>query len=222
MENKINYKSLYEIQDRVLDAVFSADNTFYLTGGTCINRFYNEKRYSDDLDFFTGDNNLFREMIAETTQFLEEKNFKKEIIVDSRDFVRLQIDGILKVDFVNDRVFYSGKKNRLESGYRLDNPVNMLANKLTAVIGRDEPKDIIDLFILALCTEFSWTNIVEIASQKSPVDNEILEYRLKTFPLNMLDNLSVVDIDFLDIVKSKYPILINDIISGNENTFFKL
>ena len=47
----INYKVLYELQDKVLDVVFKTENEFYLTGGTCLNRFYTEKRYSDDLDF---------------------------------------------------------------------------------------------------------------------------------------------------------------------------
>ena len=50
-----NYKELYKLQDKVLDVVFSAENIFYLTGGTCLSRFYKEKRYSDDfeLDFNT-------------------------------------------------------------------------------------------------------------------------------------------------------------------------
>lgn len=48
----INYTEIYKLQDRVMDIVFSVENEFYLTGGTCLNRFYHEKRYSDDLDFF--------------------------------------------------------------------------------------------------------------------------------------------------------------------------
>lgn len=47
------YQKLYELQDEVLEVVFSVENIFYLTGGTCLSRFYQEKRYSDDLNFFT-------------------------------------------------------------------------------------------------------------------------------------------------------------------------
>ncbi len=39
MEN-IDYRAVYRIQDRVLKVVFGADTTFYLTGGTCLNRFF--------------------------------------------------------------------------------------------------------------------------------------------------------------------------------------
>jgi len=51
----IDYKTLYDLQDRVLDTVFKTEQVFYLTGGTCLNRFYYEKRYSDDLGFSNDD-----------------------------------------------------------------------------------------------------------------------------------------------------------------------
>ena len=52
MEEKIAYKKLYDLQDRVLGIVFSREHDFYLTGGTALHRFYYNLRYSDDLDFF--------------------------------------------------------------------------------------------------------------------------------------------------------------------------
>jgi len=51
--DSIDYKKLYTLQDEVLKIVFETENEFYLTGGTCLSRFYVAKRYSDDLDFFT-------------------------------------------------------------------------------------------------------------------------------------------------------------------------
>ena len=55
----IDYKELYKLQDRVLKVVFEVENEFYLTGGTCLSRFYVEKRYSDDLDFFTNQSSRY-------------------------------------------------------------------------------------------------------------------------------------------------------------------
>ncbi len=40
----IDYKALYTLQDEVLALVFKVENEFYLTGGTCLSRFYLEKR----------------------------------------------------------------------------------------------------------------------------------------------------------------------------------
>jgi len=56
MENQIDYSKLYQVQNEVLDVVFSDESIFYLTGGTCINRFYSEKIYSEYLDLFTNGN----------------------------------------------------------------------------------------------------------------------------------------------------------------------
>ncbi|MBW1735515.1 MAG: type II toxin-antitoxin system VapC family toxin [Deltaproteobacteria bacterium] len=49
----LNYSALYRVQDQVLKIFFGADTAFYLTGGTCLNRFFFEKRYSADLDLFS-------------------------------------------------------------------------------------------------------------------------------------------------------------------------
>ena len=46
--DSIDYVKLYELQDEVLKLVFSEEQEFYLTGGTCLSRYYQEKRYSDD------------------------------------------------------------------------------------------------------------------------------------------------------------------------------
>lgn len=56
-----DYNLIYTLQNRVLENIFSKETIFYLTGGTCLNRFYYNRRYSDDLDLFTNDNALFRD-----------------------------------------------------------------------------------------------------------------------------------------------------------------
>ena len=37
---RIDYVKLYALQDRVLDKIFSFEHDLYLTGGTCLSRFY--------------------------------------------------------------------------------------------------------------------------------------------------------------------------------------
>jgi predicted nucleotidyltransferase component of viral defense system len=221
MASPIDYKELYKVQDHVLDLLFAEESIFYLTGGTCINRFHSDKRHSDDLDFFTSHNNLFRENIRNIILQINESATALEVVADSKDFVRLVVNNILQVDFVNDRTFYYGKTVKSEKGYVLDNPFNMLGNKISAVVGRDEPKDVFDLFLLSTITEFNWNSITEISRKKELFEPDILEYRLKTFPLSMLDRLVLIDKNFLPAVKAGYDMMINDIISGNENSLFR-
>jgi predicted nucleotidyltransferase component of viral defense system len=99
----IDYIRFYKLQDQVMNFIFSNQDIFYLTGGTCLSRFYQEKRFSDDLDFFTHENDKFSKVLREIKAVLKQKF---EIIEDvtSKDFVRFIVDKVLQVDFVNDRV----------------------------------------------------------------------------------------------------------------------
>ncbi len=206
----IDYKKLYALQDEVLDIVFATEQVFYLTGGTCLSRFYQEKRYSDNLDFFTHSSDDFNRAIREIKIALAKK-YKVEEEVTSKDFIRLKIDNLLQVDFVNDRVMRYKKSVHLENGYIIDNCENILANKLTAVIGRDNPKDIFDIFLLDAFYDFDYVEILKIAHEKVGFNNDDLIIRLKTFPTILLKNILLVDASFLDGFEEKYMLLIEKI-----------
>ena len=190
MELKSYYNKLYKLQDEVLDIVFKNSNEFYLTGGTCLNRFYINARYSDDLDFFTNSSRIFNFEIKRLKVILEEKfNLKAEI--ESKDFVRWKIEN-LKIDFVNDVSKYCSKvvvKNNLI----LDNIENICANKFLAILGRDEAKDVFDLYLIDRYFKPNYKNIVECAKEKAIFNIEDLIYRLKTFPKSWIKKLNLVD-----------------------------
>ena len=205
-----NYKELYKLQDKVLDVVFSAENIFYLTGGTCLSRFYKEKRYSDDLDFFTHDNDIFARVIKEIKQLLND-NFDVLEEVTSKDFIRLKINDLLQVDFVNDRVMRYEKTIVLENGYIIDSYENILANKLTAVIGRDNPKDIFDIYLIDKFYKYDMKIILDIAHQKASFNDDDLIIRLKSFPMNLLKSINLKDKDFLDDFELDFNTIIHKI-----------
>ncbi|MBW2708388.1 MAG: nucleotidyl transferase AbiEii/AbiGii toxin family protein, partial [Deltaproteobacteria bacterium] len=52
MSKKYYIRNLYPFQDWVLKLIMNVDDTFYLTGGTALGRYYLEHRYSEDLDLF--------------------------------------------------------------------------------------------------------------------------------------------------------------------------
>jgi predicted nucleotidyltransferase component of viral defense system len=204
----LDYLLLYSIQDHVLEIVSRSDTSFYLTGGTCLNRFYFERRYSADLDLFSNENNIFREDIRFLLDAFQKAPCQYEVLVDTRDFVRLLVRSALKVDFVNDRVYRFGRSCRNPKGIVLDNTVNIAANKICAVLGRDEPKDVFDLYTLYCDAGLDWEIVLSAAGKKCSLDMEILEYRLKSFPLKLVDLLSVVSRTFIDDFKRGYKEMI--------------
>ena len=218
MEKEIDYQKLYTLQDEVLAIVFALENSFYLTGGTALHRFYYNYRYSDDLDFFSYNDTLFGESVNEVIDTLIEKRYALNHTVQSKDFHRLMIDDLLQLDFVNDRVHREGK-SIIINGMRVDNRVNILANKVTAIIGRDEEKDFFDLFSLAQNESFNWKNILEIANKKSLIEKEMLIHRLESFPLVWLKNIKVID--GITITKEMVNELVNDILLEQDNSLKK-
>ena len=199
----INYEELYRLQDSVLDSVFETEELFYLTGGTALSRFYHSKRYSDDLDFFTNDSGRFSFAVKNIVARLQQTHEVAHEI-DMRDFVRLRIDGTLQVDFVNDRVPRYGEPNVLENGYRIDTIENILTNKLTAVLGRDNPKDIFDIYLIDQFHAIEWKKMVDIAHEKMVFLEDDLTVRLRSFPHHLLGQIRLMDKDFLSNFADKY------------------
>ncbi len=210
----IDYKKLYELQDEVLTTVFEAENEFYLTGGTCLARFYIEKRYSDDLDFFTNQSQRYSFAIKKIKLALQKK-FRLTVPVESKNFTRFLINDLLQVDFVNDTAFRYKDIIITPRNYIIDNIENILSNKLTAIIGRDNPKDVFDIYLIWKFYSFSWPEILEAAHQKAGFLDEELIIRLKTFPVELLKPLKITDRTFLN----EFDLEIKKIIDEIEETF---
>ena len=182
----LNYTNIYALQDKVLAAIFSAETTFYLTAGTCLNRFYHNRRYSNDLDLFTNENALFRDDVRILLDALTSASLSYAIQVDTRNFVRLLIQDELQLDLINDRVYRYGKSIHSPLEIVLDNELNICANKLCAIIGRDDPKDMFDLYTIFKKGKLDWKIAITAAAKKCVLDPEVLEYRLSSFPSGKL------------------------------------
>ncbi len=153
----VNYIKIYALQDKVLDVVFRAENIFYLTGGTCLSRFYYPKRYSDDLDFFADASSRYAFAVRTIKKRMLDV-FSLKIEVESKDFTRWRINERLQVDFINEHSPRYGDVIVTPSGYIIDNIENILCNKLTAVVGRDNPKDVFDIYLIWKYHSFSCLN----------------------------------------------------------------
>ena len=201
---------LYVLQDRVLKLIFSLDNEFYLTGGTALHRFYYDARYSDDLDFFTNYSNRFFYATKNIISNLK-KEFNVKIEIESKDFLRLMVNNILQVDFVNDRVPRYKEPKVLENGFIIDNIENILSNKITAVIGRDNPKDIFDIYLISKFYNINWQDIISSAKDKLEFSIDELIVRLVSFPQELFKNINLIDKNFLDDFEKEFPKIIEQI-----------
>lgn len=210
MDSIVDYKKLYALQDKVLKTVFDTEQLFYLTGGTCLSRFYQEKRYSDDLDFFSNASPRYSFALRNIKIALQ-KEFKLSVEVESKDFTRFKIDSLLQLDFVNDISSRYGEIIVTQNGFLIDNIENILSNKLTAVIGRDNPKDIFDIYLITKFYKVDWADILKSAHEKAGFSDEELIIRLKSFPKNLLNEINIIDKHFLNNFEDEFKNVITNI-----------
>lgn len=144
-------KVFYPFQNEVFSLIRS--DRFYLSGGTCLSRFYYHHRYSEDLDFFYDGHQFpkeefeitFREIINRISE-----QFKTELTVDGEYFKRLFVykkDITLKIEFIFENFKTVGKRKKITEIY-IDSKENIAANKLTTIYARKTAKDFLDLYFL--------------------------------------------------------------------------
>ena len=141
---------LYPMQDRILARLAPIETGFYLTGGTAASRAYLHHRFSDDLDFFVNDDDRFGLWAQRVVQALARSGEWRVLVVHREPrFVRLTVteaDIVLKIEMVNDIPAHVGELRRDPVLGLLDSPENILANTLTAVVDRKEPRDLADIW----------------------------------------------------------------------------
>lgn len=139
---------LTPLQKSVLDAVFAEEvfaRSWYLTGGTALAAFHLFHRYSDDLDFFTNEPSSI-ELAWPTLQRLLPVT---GLAVESRTphYIRLRHAEGLRVDVVQDVPFRAGIPVR-HGAWLVDSLENIALNKVSAIQGRLDVKDYVDVYLL--------------------------------------------------------------------------
>lgn len=156
-------------QKKVLDAIRVdtrlVDN-FYLSGGTALAEYYLQHRYSDDLDFFTGD--------EIDTLVLHEFTTRLKISLDATDLSYGHIHdrhlfsytfpyGNLKIEFTR-YPFIQLETPEKKEYVRVDSFTDIGANKIMALLDRFDPKDFVDLYYILQRTDLK--TLVKNAEKK--------------------------------------------------------
>jgi predicted nucleotidyltransferase component of viral defense system len=216
-----DYKKLYKLQDKVFEVIKGNLNEFYLTGGTALGRFYLNHRFSEDLDFFVNNSDDFHSETQRIHNLIRNHfQINMQLILDTPSFYRIWIvDEVnLKLEFVNDVKYHAGKI-MIANDLRIDNPANILSNKLTAVLSRDEPKDVFDICMIADSFAFNWKEIYYHALEKQLVNEASIAMRLSTFPIDLFDNViwKKQELD-KSLLKENIEIIVDDFLFARDNS----
>lgn len=179
-------KGLTRFQRQVLEAFFQREEHFFLTGGAALAGFHLHHRTTSDLDLFTLDPEALergRRALRDTAAAVG-ASFRS--VQNSPNFSRAVLetgDEGLVVDLVLDATPQRMPAKTRFGLIAVDLPEEILANKLTALVGRQEERDLVDVFFLEEAG-FSVEEAMEAATAKdggcTPAN---LAWLLSGFPL---------------------------------------
>lgn len=162
--------SLAPLQASFLASFFATDvgPSFFLTGGTALAAYYLHHRLSVDLDLFTPDDLAFREAAILVPQLATDLGCRIGRARETEHFRQFLLEPetgpSLQVDLVRDFGPQYGQHQKY-GDVIVDSIENIGANKLTAILGRTEPKDFVDLYFL-LQAGCSFDDLLEKAQEK--------------------------------------------------------
>jgi len=132
----------------------------YLAGGAAMHIAPNSLRYSNDLDYFNDSVERVASAFAADRDRLEANGFVLEVSFQRPGFARAVAtkgDGDTKIEWAHDAPwrFLPPLQNPI-AGYLL-HPIDLAINKLLALVGRDEPRDFLDIM-------FAHTSILSLGA----------------------------------------------------------
>lgn len=145
------HSKLTAIQGEVLDAFFQRERGFFLTGGAALAGFHLGHRMTDDLDLFTRQDLAFergRYVLADVAAAI---GGELQVRQDAPGFKRLVLtrrDEGLVIDLVKDTSPQLHPDKLERNNIVIDPADEILANKLAALVGRAEERDLIDIMFL--------------------------------------------------------------------------
>ncbi len=142
--------------------------SFFLTGGTALAAFHLHHRLSVDLDLFTVDDLALREadvLIPQLAVGLNCRIGRARRTEHFRQFLlEPETEEPLTIDLVRDLGPQYGERVKI-GDIIVDSIENIGANKLTAILGRTEPKDFVDLYFI-LRAGYDFDDLLAKAQEK--------------------------------------------------------
>jgi len=180
------------VPDFVIDFVRACQARIacHLGGGAALAGAYLGHRTTGDIDLFVHDGEEMRALVGLLPGAAAEAGIDVTLLRDAGHLVRAQLANRsgqrLDVDIVHEPVADIAEPPAPIEGIVIESLTDLRANKLTCILSRSEPRDLVDLYFLDQAG-FPPERDLGIASQKdSGVDPGVLAWLLAQFPTRPL------------------------------------
>jgi hypothetical protein len=180
------------IPDFVLDFVRACQTRIpcHLGGGAALAGAYLGHRMTGDIDLFVHDAGEMRSLVSLLPSVAAEAGIGVAVLRDVGHLVRAQLDGrdgnTVEVDVVHEPVADIASPPLPVEGIVIESLEDLRANKLTCILSRSEPRDLVDLYFLDQAG-FPPEQDLAIALRKDAgIDPGVLAWLLAQFPTRPL------------------------------------
>jgi hypothetical protein len=183
------------VPDFVLDFVRACQRRIscHLGGGAALAGAYLGHRTTGDIDLYVHDAEDMRALVGFLSSAAADAGINFTLLRDAGHLVRAQLkarDGAsLEVDVVHEPVADISDPPPPIEGIVIESLTDLRANKLTCILSRSEPRDLVDLYFLNQAG-FPPERDLDIASRKdSGIDPGVLAWLLTQFPTHPLPTM---------------------------------
>jgi predicted nucleotidyltransferase component of viral defense system len=142
---------LSALQHQFVEAFFSEPSAFFLTGGGALAGYHLGHRFTDDLDLFSPPAESMELAVQRLRRSASAIGATVEPVQQAPEFRRFAVQrgsDTTLVDLVIDRAPQLVADKELVGRVRVDPQREIAANKVTALLGRTAPRDLVDIYAL--------------------------------------------------------------------------
>ena len=164
---------------------------FHLAGGAALAGVHLRHRLSRDADLFFHDRQTHRDAVALLPDIAVEADVTIRLVRDAGTFVRgvlTGIDGEVDIDLVFESVADVHGPDVVE-GVQVESLADLRANKLTCVLSRSEPRDLVDLLFLDRAGYPPEADLTLALAKDGSIDPGVLAWLLGQFPVEPLPQM---------------------------------
>jgi len=179
----------------------------HLAGGAALSGVYLQHRLSDDADLFVHNAREHRDLVAAAPRIARSVGMLARPLRDAGTFVRLELvsaDGTVPIDIVLDEVADIESPGAPVEEVTVESLTDLRANKLTCILSRSEPRDLVDLLVLDRAGFRTEGDLDNALKKDAGLDPAILAFLLRDFPVQPMPQMLIpLGVDELRIFRDE-------------------
>jgi hypothetical protein len=181
------------VPDDILEFVRACQSVVpcHLAGGAALAGAWLRHRLSRDIDLFVHDAQAHRDLVRNLDEIAGRTRTSVQIVRDAGGHVRARLEtrsGQLELDLVHESLPDLEEPTTVESVV-VESFRDLRASKLTCILSRSEPRDLVDLMFLERAGYPPERDIADALRKDAGIDPGILAWLLKNFPVEPLPRM---------------------------------